>query len=75
MAFRHFETSHHQLHQSRFLKRPAGTLWILRAVRLLKTLLKRLRPSRFFRCLGFRKWVRIVFRHLQTSLHRIHQRL
>jgi hypothetical protein len=30
-------------------------------------------PSRFFRCRGCRKWVRMAFRHLITALYRLHQ--
>jgi hypothetical protein len=41
-----------------------------RAIRLLKTSLKKLRPSRFSLCQGCRKWVRMVFQHHETSLHR-----
>jgi hypothetical protein len=36
-ALRHLVTSRHRLHQSRFLRRPKGRLWVLRAIRLLKT--------------------------------------
>jgi hypothetical protein len=42
-------------------------LWVLRHIRLLKTLLERLRQSRFFRFPGSTKWVRMAFRHLKTS--------
>jgi hypothetical protein len=31
MAFRHPETSLHQIHQSRFLRRPDARLWVLKA--------------------------------------------
>jgi hypothetical protein len=40
-----------------FLRRPEGTLWILRTIHLLKTSLKRLHPSRIFRSSGCIKWV------------------
>jgi hypothetical protein len=53
--------------------RPKGRLCVLSTVRLLKTSLKRLRPSRFFRCPGSTKYVRMAFQHLETSLNRIHQ--
>jgi hypothetical protein len=45
----------------------------LRPIRLLKTSLKRLRPSRFFWSPGCRKLVRMAFRHVQTSLYQHHQ--
>jgi hypothetical protein len=45
----------------------------LRAIWQLKTSLKRLRPSRFFRCARCRKWVGMTIWHLETSFHRIHQ--
>jgi hypothetical protein len=56
-----------------FLRRPEGRLWILKAIRLLKTSLKHLRPSRFFRCPGCRKWVRMALRNLETTLHHLQQ--
>jgi hypothetical protein len=70
MDFRH-ETSLHGLHQSRFLRPTEGRLWIPRAIRLLKTSLKRIRSSRF-RCPGWWKRVRMAFRNFETSLHRLH---
>jgi hypothetical protein len=36
MAFRHLQTSYHRLQQSCLLSLPEGTLWVLRAIRLLK---------------------------------------
>jgi hypothetical protein len=53
-----------------FFRCPEDRLWILRAIRLLKILHKRLRPSRFSRNSECRKWVGMAFRHLQKSLHR-----
>jgi hypothetical protein len=50
MAYRHLETSLHHIHQSRFLRRPEGRLWVHRAIRLLKTLFPRLRPNHFLDC-------------------------
>jgi hypothetical protein len=58
--------------QSRYLRRLEDKR-VLRAIRVLKTSLKRLCPSRLFRCPGCRKWVLMAFRHIETSLHRIHQ--
>jgi hypothetical protein len=49
MAFRHHETSLQRLHQSRFLRRPEGSICVRRAIRLLKTSLKEIRPRCFFR--------------------------
>jgi hypothetical protein len=60
----------HRLHQSRILRLPEGRLWVLRAICLFETLL---RPSRIFWCPGCSKWVRMAFRHLEISLHRLHQ--
>jgi hypothetical protein len=37
------------------------------------TSLPRHRPSRFFECPGYRKWVRMAFRHLETKLHLLQQ--
>jgi hypothetical protein len=42
-------------------------------IRLLQPLLKRVHPSRLFRCSGSRKCVHIAFRHLETSLRRLPQ--
>jgi hypothetical protein len=39
-------------HQSRILRRSQGRLWVLRVIHILKKSLKRLHPSRFFRCSG-----------------------
>jgi hypothetical protein len=47
-------------------------LLVLRAIRQLKITLKRIRPSLFFRCAECRKCICEVFRHLETSLHRLH---
>jgi hypothetical protein len=66
MAFWHLETSLYRLHQSRFLRRPEGRLWLLRAIRLLKTSLKRHRKNSFFRCPGCRNdfaWPFYTFKH------------
>jgi hypothetical protein len=49
MAFRHLETSLQQIHQSRFLRPPEGWLWVLKAIRLPKTSLPRIRPKRFLK--------------------------
>jgi hypothetical protein len=62
-----------RLHQSRFLKRQEDRLWVLRTIRLFETSLPRLRPSRLFWCPVCRKRVRMAFRHLETSLHWLHQ--
>jgi hypothetical protein len=70
MAFRHFETSLHRIHQRCILRRPQDKSWVLRDIRLFK---KSLHQSCFFRCSRYRKWVRMAFRHLDTSLHRIQQ--
>jgi hypothetical protein len=67
-----FLTSLHCLHQSRFLRHSEGRLWVLRTIRLLKTSFKRIRPIAFFYP-WFRKLFRMVFGHLETSLHRLHQ--
>jgi hypothetical protein len=56
-----------------FFRRPEGRLSVVRAFRLLKKLLMRLLPSRFIQNSGCRKWVRMVFRILDTSLHRVQQ--
>jgi hypothetical protein len=48
MADRHLETSLHRLHQSRFLRRPEGTLWVLKAIPQLQISLKQLRPCFFY---------------------------
>jgi hypothetical protein len=48
MAFHHLETTLQRLHHSRFIRRPEGRLLVISAIPLLKTSLKRLRPSRFF---------------------------
>jgi hypothetical protein len=68
MSIWHPETSFHRLHQSRCLRRLEDKLEVLRAIRFLKTSLKRICPSRLFRCSGCRKRVRIA------SLQRLHQR-
>jgi hypothetical protein len=73
MAFRHLHTSLHRLHQSRFLRRPKGRLWVFRAIRLLKTSLPRIRTNHFFECPVCWKCVRIAFRHHEASLHRHNQ--
>jgi hypothetical protein len=49
-------------------------LWVPRAIRFHKTSLKQLRSSALFDTKMW-KWVRITFRHLETSLHRLHQSL
>jgi hypothetical protein len=51
LAFGHFETMSHRLLQNRFLRRPEGSLWILRRIRVHKTSLKWLR-SFVFSCPG-----------------------
>jgi hypothetical protein len=71
IAFRHFET---YLQQSRFLIRPEGKIWFLRAISKIETSLNRIRPSRFFRCPGSKKWIRMAFRHRKTSFRRLYQR-
>jgi hypothetical protein len=73
MVFRFLETWRHRLRGSRFLRRPEGKLTILRGIRLHKYSLKRLRPSCFFQCSGCKKYVRMLFRQLETSLHPIQQ--
>jgi hypothetical protein len=73
MAFRHLETSHHCIQKFFFLRRSESRLRVLRAIRLPKTSLQRLRPSRFIPCPGCTKWVRMYFRHIETSIRRIHQ--
>jgi hypothetical protein len=50
-----------------------GTLWDLRAFGLFKTPHKRLRPCRFFRCLGGRKLVHKYFPHLENSHLRLQE--
>jgi hypothetical protein len=72
MAFLHLETSVQRIQQIRFLMRPAGRLIVLRAIRLHKTSLKRLRTNRFFESTEF-KWVRMASRHYEKSLNRHHQ--
>jgi hypothetical protein len=47
MAFKHLETSFLRLHQNCNLRRPEG-IWVLRAIRLLKTSLPRHHPNRLF---------------------------
>jgi hypothetical protein len=47
-CLRHLETSLHLIHKSRFLRRSEGRLWVLRAFRLLKKILKRLQKVTFF---------------------------
>jgi hypothetical protein len=66
-------TELHWIHQSRFLRRPEDRLWLLWAIRLLKTSLKRLHQSHLFRCWGCRKCVRMAYRHHESSLHRHHE--
>jgi hypothetical protein len=66
MAFRNLEKFLHLRQQSRFLGRPEGSLFVLRAIRLLKTSLKKLRPSRFFQFPECRNSGRMAFRHLET---------
>jgi hypothetical protein len=73
MSFRHHETSHHRIHQPRFLRRPEGILFVLRPISLLKTSLKRLHQCRLFRISGSRKYGRMAFRHVEKSFHRLHQ--
>jgi hypothetical protein len=46
-----------RLHKSRFLKRPEGRLCVLRTFRLLKTSLKQIRPSCYFRWPGCKKMI------------------
>jgi hypothetical protein len=62
----HLETSLHRLQQSRFLRRSEGRLWVLSSIRIFKTSLKRLRPSRFSM-----PWMQKMsshgFRHLETT--------
>jgi hypothetical protein len=70
IALRVLET---YLQQSRFLIRPSGKLWFLRAICTIETSLNRLRPSRFFRCPGSKKWIRMTFRYLKTSFCRLYQ--
>jgi hypothetical protein len=55
-----------------FLRRPKGKLCVLRAIRLLKTSLPRLRTNRIFGYSECRKCIRMAFRHYETSLHRHH---
>jgi uncharacterized protein YlaI len=73
ISFRHHETSFHGQHQSRFLIRSQGRLWVLSAFRLLQTSLKQLRPIRFFPCPECIQCVRMAFLHHETSIHRRHQ--
>jgi hypothetical protein len=74
----HFDTlKHHFIDFNKvvfFFLRSEGRLWVLRAIRLLRTSLKRLHPSHIFRFPWCRKWVRLTHRHLETSLHRLRQR-
>jgi hypothetical protein len=72
MAFRHLETTLHRLLQNRFLRRPEGRLWILSPIRLLKHHLSE-SPKSLFAMPG-KKLFRMVYGHLETLLHRIHQR-
>jgi hypothetical protein len=74
MAFRHHETSLTRLHHSCFVRRSEARLWILRVIRLIKTSLKKLRPSWIFRCPGCRKWVLMAFGHHESWLYRLHVR-
>jgi hypothetical protein len=55
-----------------FLRRPESRLWVLRAIRSLKTSLPRFRPNQFFQCHECWKLVRMLFRHQETSLQRNH---
>jgi hypothetical protein len=55
LAFRHYATPLHRHHLSRILRRSGRRIRVLRALRLLKTSLKRLRPSHFFRYQECRK--------------------
>jgi hypothetical protein len=73
MDYCHLETSTNPLHQSRFLRRPEGGLWVIRATNLPNTSVKQLHESRFFLCSACRKCVRMAFRQLETSLHRLKQ--
>jgi hypothetical protein len=77
MAFRHLETSIPRIQQCRFLRRQEIRFWALRAIRLFettiprhKTWLRQLRPCRIWPWIA--KWVRMAFRHLETSLKRLH---
>jgi hypothetical protein len=72
MDFLQNETSIHVLPESRIFIRPQN-IGVLRVILLLKTSLKRLHLSRFFRCSGCRNLVRMAFRHFETSLYRLHQ--
>jgi hypothetical protein len=56
---------------SRFLRRSDTRLWVARTIRLLQTLLKRLRLIRCFKCTRCRKWIPMVFRRLETSLRQL----
>jgi hypothetical protein len=73
MAFSYQQIPLHRHHQSCILRRSVGRIWFIRAIRLIKSSLKRIHPSRFFRFSECRKWVRITFRHLETSLNRLQQ--
>jgi hypothetical protein len=60
------------LRQNRFLRRPEVILFLW-SIRLIKTSLKRLRPSRFIRSPGCRILDLKAFRNLEASLQRLHQ--
>jgi hypothetical protein len=72
MAFRNFQTSLHRLHQSRFLRRLEGTLWLHRAIRLHKTSIKQHQASWFFDCQESQNEFVWIIWHLETSLYLLH---
>jgi hypothetical protein len=58
-------------HKSRFLRLPGGRVFVLRAIPLLKTSLKRHRPSRFFGTPEFRKFMTIHDRKQRFNFSKI----
>jgi hypothetical protein len=72
LGFQHLESSLHGFQKSRFLRCPEGTLWVLRAIRLFKSSLPRLRPIRFFEWPECKKCFGMAFRHHLSLLPRHH---
>jgi hypothetical protein len=72
MANRNFETSLNRPLKS-FFKTSRRQILSSQCHSPIKTSLNRLCPSCFIGYPGLRKWVHMAFRHLETSLQRLHQ--
>jgi stalled ribosome alternative rescue factor ArfA len=69
----HLDKSYHRHHIGLFLRRSHLTVWVHRVIHLLKTTLKLLHPSPFFRCAVCRKRDGVAFWQRETSHHHVHQ--